>query len=62
MIQTASKLLVPFEKRGNCILFTDNITRLLAALYYGPLRPLSVERLLCVLLVYFFPALKLCAK
>lgn len=44
-------LFFPFfssEKKGESYPFTDNTTRLLDALYSGPLRVLSVERLLCI--------------
>lgn len=44
------------REKGESYPFTDNTTRLLDVLYSGPLRVLSVERLLCVppLLVDFF--------
>ena len=55
--QRARFLFHPRRKRGESYPFTDNATCLLDALYSGPLRLLSVERLPCIppFLEDFFP-------
>lgn len=56
MILTAREHSSFIQEKGESYPFTDNTTRLLDVLYSGPLRVVSVVRLLCVppLLVDFF--------